>query len=86
MPFTMEGTTIEASGASSGVCVAALVLGILSIPAACTLIIPALAILFGILGYNQANNSPDGAGKGMAITGICCGLLGAGVAAMIMLG
>ncbi len=33
MPFTMEGTTLEAAGTSNGFCVAALVLGIIGIPA-----------------------------------------------------
>lgn len=84
MPFTMEGTTADAAGASNGFCVASLVLGIISIPAACTIILPALAILFGVLGYNQAARSPDGSGKGLALAGICCGMLGGGIAAMIL--
>src|SRR6266850_1025063 len=47
MPFTMEGTTLEAAGTSNGFCVASLVLGIIGIPAGCTLITPALAVIFG---------------------------------------
>ena len=35
MPFTMEGTTLEAAGTSNGFCVASLVLGIIGIPAFC---------------------------------------------------
>src|SRR5215212_1169361 len=35
MPFTMEGTTLEASGTSNGFCVASLVLGIIGIPGFC---------------------------------------------------
>ena len=52
MPFTMEGTTLEASGASNGFCVASLVLGIISIPAFCSVVPWLLAIIFGIIGYN----------------------------------
>lgn len=77
MPFTMEGTTAEAGGASNGFCVASLVLGIIGIPAFCTIILPALAILFGIIGYNQLSNKGEGGGKGMAIAGMICGCIGA---------
>lgn len=77
MPFTMEGTTAEAAGASNGFCVASLVLGIIGIPTFCTIILPALAILFGIIGFNQVNNKGEGGGKGMAIAGIICGCIGA---------
>src|SRR5438067_9592 len=44
MPFTMEGTTLEAAGTSNGFCVASLVLGIIGIPASCTVIAPPLAL------------------------------------------
>jgi DNA-directed RNA polymerase subunit RPC12/RpoP len=77
MPFTMEGTTLEAAGTSNGFCVAALVLGIIGlIP--CSFGIPALlAIIFGITGYNQATkNGGEGGGKGMAIAGIVLGAIG----------
>src|SRR5215212_5989756 len=50
MPFTMEGTTLEAAGQSNGWCVASLVLGIIGIPAGCTIVAPLLAIIFGIVG------------------------------------
>jgi hypothetical protein len=85
MPFTMEGTTAEAAGASNGYCVASLVLGIISIPAWCTLITPALAIIFGIIGYNQASRSEGGGGKRMAIAGIICGVIGATIAGLMVL-
>jgi DNA-directed RNA polymerase subunit RPC12/RpoP len=82
MPFTMEGTTLEASGASNGFCVASLVLGIIGIPAGCTVVTPLLAIIFGIIGYNQvAKSGAEGGGKGMAIAGIICGLVGCIIAA-----
>ncbi|MGH7215194.1 MAG: DUF4190 domain-containing protein [Tepidisphaeraceae bacterium] len=77
MPFTMEGTTLEASGASNGFCVAALVLGIVGIPAACAFIPSLLAVIFGIIGFNQVNAAGgEGGGKGMAIAGIICGAIG----------
>ena len=76
MPFTMEGTTLEATGTSNGFCVASLVLGIIGLPAGCTLITPALAVIFGIIGFNQVKDSTTGGGKGMAIAGIVCGVIG----------
>jgi ribosomal protein L40E len=77
MPFTMEGTTLQAAGASNGFCVASLVLGIISIPASCAVFPPALAIIMGIVGYNQASKQEGGGGKGMAIAGIILGVIGA---------
>jgi len=83
MPFTMEGTTLEAAGASNGFCVASLVLGIIGLPAFCTFVTPLLAIIFGIVGYNQvAKTGSQGGGKGMAIAGIVCGVIGCGLALM----
>ena len=77
MPFTMEGTTLEASGTSNGFCVASLVLGIIGLPAACAVIPSVLAVVFGIIGYNQVSKSGvEGGGKGMAIAGIVCGVIG----------
>jgi ribosomal protein L40E/DNA-directed RNA polymerase subunit RPC12/RpoP len=75
MPFTMEGTTLEAAGTNNGFCVASLVLGIIGIPALVIVIPALLAIIFGIVGLNQINK-PESAtrgGKGMAIAGISCG-------------
>jgi DNA-directed RNA polymerase subunit RPC12/RpoP len=80
MPFTMEGTTLEASGTANGFCVASLVLGILSIPTFCIVITPLLAIIFGIIGLNQVKGS-GGGGRGMAIAGIICGVVGCIIAA-----
>jgi DNA-directed RNA polymerase subunit RPC12/RpoP len=81
MPFTMEGTTLEAAGTSNGFCVASLVLGIIGLPAACTFITPLLAVIFGIIGYNQvAKTGAEGGGKGMAIAGIICGVIGCALA------
>jgi DNA-directed RNA polymerase subunit RPC12/RpoP len=74
MPFTMEGTTLEAAGASNGFSVAALVLGIIGLPAFCTVIPSLLAIIFGIIGVSQSGDG--GGGKGLAIAGIICGGIG----------
>ena len=77
MPFTMEGTTVEASGTSNGFCVASLVLGIIGIPACVTFIVPVLAVIFGVIGLTQiSRNKGEGGGKGMAIAGVVCGGIG----------
>jgi DNA-directed RNA polymerase subunit RPC12/RpoP len=78
MPFTMEGTTLEAAGTANGFCVASLVLGILGIPTFCMVITPVLAIIFGIIGLNQIKRSGarGQGGRGMAIAGIICGGIG----------
>ena len=45
-----------------------------------------LAIVFGIIGYNQVTKSgAEGGGKGMAIAGIICGVIGSFIAAMSFL-
>ena len=87
MPFTMEGTTLEAAGTSNGFCVASLVLGIIGLPAACVMIPSILAIIFGIIGYNQVTKTTGegGGGKGMAIAGILCGCIGAFIGLMMLL-
>lgn len=79
MPFTMEGTTLEAAGASNGYCVAALVLGIIGIPAFFCVIPSLLAIVLGIIGYNQSGGG-ESSGRGMAIAGMVTGGIGAFVA------
>src|SRR5436190_14040331 len=87
MPFTMEGTTLEAAGTSNGFCVASLVLGIIGlIP--CSVGIPAvLAIIFGAIGFNQVSKGGEGgSGKGMAIAGIICGVIGTLLGAKLLLG
>ncbi len=75
MPFTMEGTTLEAAGTSNGFCVASLVLGIIGMAAGCMFVPAILAIIFGIIGYNQVSGT-EGGGKGMAIAGIVCASIG----------
>ena len=77
MPFTMEGTTLEAAGSSNGFAVASLVLGIIGLPAFCAVIPSILAVVFGIIGYNQiARTNAEGGGKGMAVWGIVLGAVG----------
>ena len=78
MPFTMEGTTAEASGATNGFAVASLVLGIMGIPLGCTIILPVLALIFGIIGFTQTNES-GGNGRGMSIAGMICSVIGIGI-------
>jgi len=79
MPFTMEGTTLEASGTSNGFCVASLVLGIIGMPTGCIFITPVLGLIFGIVGLNQVSKGGEGSGRGMAIAGICCSVIGMGI-------
>jgi len=86
MPFTMEGTTAEASGANNGYCVASLVLGIIGIPTGCLFIPAVLAVIFGIVGMNQINaRGVEGGGKGIAIAGIVCGVVGLVVGGIVHL-
>jgi DNA-directed RNA polymerase subunit RPC12/RpoP len=75
MPFTMEGTTLEAAGTSNGFCVASLVLGIVGIPAGCLIVPPILAVVFGSVGFVQSKKN-GATGAGMAISGIVCGAIG----------
>lgn len=78
MPFTMEGTTVDATVSSNGYCVSSLVLGIVSLPSFCTVIPALLAIGLGIVGLTQlskANVRGVGGGRGMAIAGISLGAI-----------
>jgi ribosomal protein L40E len=87
MPFTMEGTTLEAAGANNGFCVASLVLGIIGIPAFVIVIPALLAIIFGVIGLKQIGRPEATAsgGRGMAIAGITCGSIACVIAVMIHL-
>jgi DNA-directed RNA polymerase subunit RPC12/RpoP len=76
MPFTMEGTTLEAAGGSNGFAVASLVLGIIGLLSFCLVIPPVLALIFGVVGWNQLNKSGASGGKGMAVAGIVLGTIG----------
>jgi hypothetical protein len=68
---------------SNGVAIAAMVLGIVGVLAVLTVIfafvsfIPGVvAIVLGIIGLNRAGKHPDGQGRGPAIAGIVCGVIG----------
>lgn len=64
---------------------ASLVLGIVGI-LLCFVWIPwILAIIFGAIGIKQCNDDPSYTGKGMAIAGLTCGLVGAGLVVLILL-
>jgi hypothetical protein len=79
MPFTMEGTTLEAQGSSNGYAVASLVLGIIGVPAGITIILPVLAIIFGIVGIRQISQNTSESttsSRALAIAGIGCGCVG----------
>ena len=77
MPFTMEGTTLEATGSSNGFAVAGLVLGIIGLMPCTFGVPPILALVFGIIGYNQISKAGgERGGKGMAIAGIVLGIIG----------
>ncbi|MBV8780126.1 MAG: DUF4190 domain-containing protein [Phycisphaerae bacterium] len=77
MPFTMEGTTVEAGGGSNGFCVASLVLGIIGVPTGPMIITPLLAVIFGMVGLNQVGKAGEGAkGSGLAIAGLILGGIG----------
>jgi DNA-directed RNA polymerase subunit RPC12/RpoP len=76
LPFTMEGTTLEAAGASNGFCVASLVLGIIGLIPCPIFVPPVLAVIFGIIGYNQISRISEAKGKGSAIAGIVLGVIG----------
>lgn len=79
MPFTMEGTVPEAAGAN-GAATAALALGVIGVPFGCTVIVPLLAIVFGVLALTRGGEAK--AGRGSAIAGIVCGVAGLGVAVL----
>jgi hypothetical protein len=79
LPFTMEGTASTGLGATNGLAVAALVLGILSVTGGCALmgIPPLLAIIFGVVAAHQIRSDPQArGGMGLAIAGIVLGSVG----------
>jgi uncharacterized membrane protein YvbJ len=61
-------------GKTSGMAVAALVMGILSFVVFGPLAV--LAIVFGALGISQTNKDPALKGKGMAVAGLVMGIIG----------
>ena len=75
----------------NGIGIAAGVCGIVSV-ALCwipfvdyvSIILGALAVVFGVIGVRIANRT-GGAGKGMAVTGIVCGIVGLAIAIIFLL-
>ncbi len=84
MPFTMEGTTLEAAGGSNGMATASLVLGIIGLLAFCTVVVPLLAVVFGIIALRQSRRD-GGGGQSMATAGIVCGSVGLVMSAFMWL-
>lgn len=70
----------QQSGQTNGLAVAALVVGILSIPIAFACGVGGLfgiaAVVLGFLGMKKANDELAGSGRGLAIGGIVTGVLG----------
>ena len=64
--------------------VASLVLGIIGIPAACAVIPPVLALIFGLVAISQIGKNSESGGKGMAIAGIVLGVIGCAISLMMM--
>lgn len=74
---------------SNGVAIAALIVGILSLPAVVTIIFAPIlgivAIILGFIGLGRASQA-GGAGRGMAIGGIVTGALGILLTVLLFLG
>jgi hypothetical protein len=83
--------TIVYGHQGNGIGVAAGVCGIIAV-ALCwipfidyiSIVLGTLAIIFGVIGVRNANRI-GGAGKGMAITGIICGIVGLAIALIFLL-
>lgn len=76
MPFTMEGTAPDALSTTSNYAVASVVLGIIGIPTFCTIIIPGLAVIFGIAAVMETRGSETKGGYWLGIVGIGLGAVG----------
>lgn len=83
--------TIVSARQTNGIGIAAGVCGIIAV-ALCwipfidyiSIVLGALAIIFGAIGIRTANRS-GGAGKGMAVTGIVCGIVGLAIALIFLI-
>jgi hypothetical protein len=72
-------------GIAAAICgVVALVLSWIPFVDYTSLVLGVLAVLFAIFGIRRANLDP-GAGKGLAITGIVCGVAGFAISAIVLL-
>lgn len=67
-------TPVAAGGKTSGMSIAALIMGILGLIFLWPLSI--LAIIFGGVGMSQTGKDPTLKGRGMAVTGLVLGILG----------
>lgn len=66
--------------------VASLVLGIVGI-ILCFLWIPwILAIIFGVIGIRQCNEDPSYTGRGLAVAGLVCGIVGGAIILLFFIG
>lgn len=85
-PYAGGGGPTEPPPAGNGMAIAALVLGLLSIPAAFTVYIGAilgvLGIVFGVLGLSRARRR-GGRGRGMAIAGLITALAGLAISVVL---
>ena len=73
----MYGSSTGAGPSRSGMAVAALVLGLASIALFLTLLVPLLALIFGVVALRQIGKSNGmRTGRGKAITGVVLGVLG----------
>ena len=77
MPFTMDGTTVDNAGNSNPMCIASLAISIIGLPANQTIIIPALAVVLGIIGISQLRSAETASGgRTYAFIGIGLGSIG----------
>lgn len=88
-PYATGGGDVPGSQRTSGMAIAALVLGILSIPGAVFtigllgILLGILGIIFGIIGI-RAGRRPGVSGKGMAIGGLVTAIIGLAVGGVLL--
>lgn len=75
---------------SNGLAIAALVVGILAIPGACccysSIPLGIAAIVMGVIAMNKAKVSPEThGGRGMAVGGLVCGIIGLGMTVLAII-
>jgi len=75
-PFTLEAAERPAKSSGGGFGTAALVLGIIGIPAFCTFVPSVLAIIFGVLALRAPVGAVGSSQRGQGIAGLVLGSLG----------